>query len=415
MKKNQWIQLALAATLLSTRVHAQNVGINEDGSTPNPNAILDVKSANKGLLIPRVSTTARLAIPNTKGLLVYDTTAGNFFFNTGTAWQSMAAGTGTGSGTGWSITGNSGTTAPSNFLGTTDNAPLLIKVNNFPAGRIDADLNLNTYWGMKTGTFIHKDTATANTAIGAYSQYTNATGWGNSSNGYSALYATTTGDLNTAMGAYALYHNGTGLHNTAVGAYAMVDANGGLDITGIGAYTNASNNLTNATAIGYGAIVNASNKIRLGNNAVTVIEGAVPFTTLSDGRFKYAVQEDVKGLEFILHLRPVTYRFDARKFDAQQRQGQDKNVSFTRQASQSALDEASAIRRTGFIAQEVEKAADASGYDFSGVIKPGTGQDHYSLSYESFVVPLVKAIQEQQKIIVDLQRQIDELKQQRTK
>ena len=44
----------------------------------------------------------------------------------------------------------------------------------------------------------------------------------------------------------------------------------------------SAGNLTNATAIGTGAIVNASNKIRLGNTAVTVIEGQVAFTASSD-------------------------------------------------------------------------------------------------------------------------------------
>jgi len=40
--------------------------------------------------------------------------------------------------------------------------------------------------------------------------------------------------------------------------------------------------LSNATALGYQAIVNASNKIRFGNTAVTVIEGNVPYTYTSD-------------------------------------------------------------------------------------------------------------------------------------
>lgn len=54
---------------------------------------------------------------------------------------------------------------------------------------------------------------------------------------------------------------------------------------------------------------------------------------------------------------------------------------------QASYNAASAIRRTGFIAQEVETAALQTGYDFSGIIKPVTSADHYSLSYESFVVP----------------------------
>jgi len=49
--------------------------------------------------------------------------------------------------------------------------------------------------------------------------------------------------------------------------------------TAIGFAANVSTgNLSNATAIGNGAIVNNSNKIRLGNTAVTVIERQVAFT-----------------------------------------------------------------------------------------------------------------------------------------
>jgi hypothetical protein len=61
----------------------------------------------------------------------------------------------------------------------------------------------------------------------------------------------------------------------------------------------SAGNLTNATAIGFGALVNASNKIRLGNGAVTVIEGQVAFTASSDKtkkeNFKPVDGEEVLG------------------------------------------------------------------------------------------------------------------------
>jgi hypothetical protein len=75
------------------------------------------------------------------------------------------------------------------------------------------------------------------------------------------------------------------------------------------------------------------------------------------------------------------------------------------------------IKMTGFIAQEVENAAKASGFDFSGVQAPKNPDELYSLRYSDFVVPLVKAVQEQQTTIQQLQqqlaaqqKQIDELK-----
>lgn len=73
-----------------------------------------------------------------------------------------------------------------------------------------------------------------------------------------ALGANTTGSGNTATGKSALVSNTTGNTNTAIGAFADV----------------AANNLNNATAIGASAVVDASNKIRLGDTAVTVVETA---------------------------------------------------------------------------------------------------------------------------------------------
>jgi hypothetical protein len=64
---------------------------------------------------------------------------------------------------------------------------------------------------------------------------------------------------------------------------------------------------------------------------------------------------------------------------------------------------------TGFLAQEVENAALEAGFDFSGVQVPPNDDTPYSLSYAEFVVPLVKAVQEQQIIIEKLQKEIDGL------
>src|SRR5882757_7990735 len=103
---------ALICQLTAT---SQNVAINNDGSLPNSNAMLDIKSGNKGLLIPRMDSIARKAIPNTKGLLVYDSTYGSYWFNNGVAWQNISTGSG------WGLNGNSGTADGAQFIGTTDN------------------------------------------------------------------------------------------------------------------------------------------------------------------------------------------------------------------------------------------------------------------------------------------------------
>jgi hypothetical protein len=106
-----------------------------------------------------------------------------------------------------------------------------------------------------------------NTAIGAFSLPVNTTGYYNTATGFQALQRNTTGFQNTAIGVGALSLNTAGSLNTAVGYGANVV--GGAD-------------LTNATAIGAYAQVVSSNRIRLGNTAVTIIEGQVAYTFTSD-------------------------------------------------------------------------------------------------------------------------------------
>ncbi|MEI6748884.1 MAG: hypothetical protein WCM93_06965 [Bacteroidota bacterium] len=88
--------------ILQIQLYAQNVGINDDGSTPDNSAMLHVKSANKGLLIPQIALTgvndaASIPSPATS-LLVYNTTDGSgltpgYYYNSGTpaspVWKAL--------------------------------------------------------------------------------------------------------------------------------------------------------------------------------------------------------------------------------------------------------------------------------------------------------------------------------------
>jgi len=168
--------------------------------------------------------------------------------------------------------------------------------------------------------------------------------------------------------------------------------------------------LTNATAIGKGATVSASNKVRIGNSSVSVIEGQVAFTSVSDGRIKENVQEAVPGLSFIAELRPVTYTLNTRKQDAINMQAMPDSIQEERMLSDDQYLASSSIVRTGFIAQEVEAAAQKIGFDFDGVSTPQNETDLYSIRYAEFVVPLVKAMQEQQAIIEGQEAKIDQQK-----
>jgi hypothetical protein len=72
------------------------VSINTDGSAPDPSAMLDIKSTNKGLLLPRIDFNNRPLTP-AMGLLIFVTAngpAGNgFYFFDGTGWTKISTNT----------------------------------------------------------------------------------------------------------------------------------------------------------------------------------------------------------------------------------------------------------------------------------------------------------------------------------
>ncbi|MHC1776300.1 MAG: hypothetical protein AB9834_12915 [Lentimicrobium sp.] len=67
-------KLIIFFLLLGFSASAQ-VAVNTDGTTPDPSAMLDVKSTTRGLLIPSMTTTQRNAIISpAEGLIIYNTT-----------------------------------------------------------------------------------------------------------------------------------------------------------------------------------------------------------------------------------------------------------------------------------------------------------------------------------------------------
>ncbi len=284
--------------------------------------------------------------------------------------------------------------------------------------------NKNT--GVGANCMITYNTGNYNSALGNSAMSANTTGSSNCAIGYLAMYNNTTGYNNTATGVNSLIQNTTGRWNVAAGIYSLQTNTSGQGNSGIGAFSNTSNTtgsyntglgynagpstgaLSNTTSIGKDATVTVSNKIRLGDANVTVVEGPVAYT-VSDGRFKTNVSEsDVKGLDFIKKLRPVVYNFDTKKLDAFWRKDQPANARKSEEVTDFTA--STAIRQSGFIAQEVEIAAKEAGYNFNGVHVPENGSDNYSLAYGQFVVPLVKAVQELSTQNDALKKELDELK-----
>jgi hypothetical protein len=326
---------------------AVRVGI----GTTTPSSTLSVGASSQfqvnstGNIIKINNVTTNFPAANSSGVLT----------NNGSGTLTWAA-----IGSSWSLTGNAGTVDGTNFIGTTDNIPFNIKVNNQKAGRIDLMYNTffgyqscNAYttgagntaigdkslYGNETGSFntgigrnslysnVAGDGATAigyramqyannsptsftsynvavgyealrgsstasnntgsrNSAIGYQTLLSNITGEYNTACGMQALYANTTGIFNTSLGYRALYSNTEGSYNTAIGLNALTENLTGSNNTALGyfaGYLAASNTsgtgntfignyagpnadgLSNATALGFGAIARGSNKVQIGN------------------------------------------------------------------------------------------------------------------------------------------------------
>ena len=408
--------------------YTQSVGINTDASLPDASAMLDVKSSTKGMLMPRMLLAQRNAIPSpAAGLMIYqtDNTPGYYYYN-GAGWEELLAGKNA-----WSTKGNTATNPVENFIGTTDNRPLTFRVNNQWSGAI-YPVGANVFYGLQAGnsgvtgigntavgqnTFSQNTTGGFNTAMGLNSlsnnilgEYNTAIGervlqfntsTHNTGIGAEALRQNTSGFNNTAAGSFALYNNSVGFFNSAFGYQALASNFAGTTLTALGYGADVTIDFaSNATALGAGAKVDASNKVRIGNTTVTSIGGQVGWSTFSDGRYKNSIREDVKGLDFVLNLRPVSYAVDI--------PGLEKYLSQNNVLPAPATHHDPLKRQTGFIAQEVETAATLSGFSFSGVDRPEKPGGLYGLRYADFVVPLVKAIQEQQLVIAKLTKQAEQ-------
>ena len=257
--------ICLTLLLAITRLHAQ-VGIGT--ATPHVSAQLEITSSNRGLLIPRMTSSQRTAIATpATGLLVFQTDApAGFYFHNGTIWVQLSANTG------WSLSGNAGTTT-SHFIGTTDWQPLIFKAGGNLVGQLlpSGDNTAIGHMALKSSTgknntafgtsALESNTlGTSNSAFGEAALRFNTLGTFNTAGGQNALYTNTSGRYNTAMGYLSLYSSSTGTGNTAVGSEALynnrADANTGLGYLAL--YSNA--NGTNNTAVGYQALFTSTNR-----------------------------------------------------------------------------------------------------------------------------------------------------------
>ncbi|MFZ1528366.1 MAG: tail fiber domain-containing protein [Ferruginibacter sp.] len=302
----------LLLLLLNSMVPAQNVAINADGSTAHASAMLDIKNPNKGLLIPRVSLLSDLDVTTISNpqlsLLVYNNNnalpdGDGYYYWNGAKWTKLATRVNLAN-LAWNIAGNTGTNPANDFIGTTDNKPLVFKTNNTLSGKIDPVPN-NTFFGNSAGMLTNS--GVNNSFFGQYAGQSNTTGVGNlfaghnagagnisgssnvflgqgagKSNGFSsnivcigedagfnnlrngvvaiganALYSSISGDYSTAVGFQSMYSNTYGDENTAIGYQSLYSNTLGSRNTAVGVQALLFNDLGSFnTAVGYWALAN---------------------------------------------------------------------------------------------------------------------------------------------------------------
>jgi trimeric autotransporter adhesin len=271
--------------------------------------------------------------------------------------------------------------------------------------------NQNTFTQMAIGNNALKSVVSGleNVALG----YNTGTNLGTASYnvllGNYALSSATNVNQNTIVGHNAaLAYTGSGnTNNTFIGYQAAFTQIGGTGNTFVGYAIDvapASSSFSNSTGLGQGVLITASNQVRVGNTSVNSIGGQVGWTTFSDERIKKDIREDIHGLDFIMRLRPVTYNYDYN--------GLYKLQTGIAKTGMDIDNPNAGTRFSGFLAQEVEQAAIAAQYNFSGVDKPANDNTPYGIRYAEMVVPLVKAMQEMKQLIDRQQAEIEALKKQ---
>jgi hypothetical protein len=262
----------------------------------------------------------------------------------------------------------------------------------------------NTTGGVNTASgdqaLVNNTIGSGNTASGVVALGSNTTGYQNTASGYSALTSSTTGNYNTASGGSALGSNTTGSNNVGVGYLAGVTADhsggaGSNDIA-VGAYTEfGTGSITNATAIGANAEVTESNTMVLGciagvNNCQTSVSVGIGTTTpdnllsvngsadkpgggswgtYSDGRLKTVNGSFDSGLNQVMKLHPIRYRYKP----------------------DNALSIRDADEHVGVVAQEVQRVIPEA------VTENGKG--YLLVNNDPIIWSMVNAIKEQQREI----------------
>lgn len=121
-------------SIVATKAHAQ-LKVGKNPTSIQKSAILELESDKQGLLLTRIADTSvmtSLAPPD--GMIIYLTKTGEegFYVRHNYQWERMAT-----KASSWDLLGNALTNAATQFIGSTNNIPFVMKANNVEGMRID--------------------------------------------------------------------------------------------------------------------------------------------------------------------------------------------------------------------------------------------------------------------------------------
>ena len=246
---------------------------------------LPLKTNNITRLLIPPDGILRSSAPANKYLMM-DTTTLEMYYGDG------------GGGSGWSLTGNAGTTS-SNFIGTTDDQPLSFRVNNTWAGRIYTDGSI--FMGGNAGV---NNIGVLNAGFGQSALQNNTSGVGNTGSGVNSLGNNILGSYNTGSGLNSLGNNSIGSYNTGIGLNSLKEIVVGGFNTGIGA--NVGNNAKQKVDAVHQILIGAETYCTrdsisvIGANFIkeTIVRGKLIDSTLSAGAGTKAVRWNSSTGEF---------------------------------------------------------------------------------------------------------------------
>ncbi len=257
--------ITLFILILPSILFSQNVGIGT--TSPDASAKLEIQSSTGGVLIPRLTSAERDAIPSpiASGLLIYNSSNSQFEFWNGTAWGPIASAS---SGASEISDLDADTKILTEASPDEDTIKFMVKGKLF--GKMDGQTlhleadNLSTLVGLNAGKSL-PSSHSWNTFIGYRSGESTSTGISNTFLGAFSGSEENKGNSNSFLGVLSGNEN-TGSNNTFLGIQAGQLSSSSSDNTYIGAVAGGQNTGTSNIGVGYFAsyLGSGSNNIGIG-------------------------------------------------------------------------------------------------------------------------------------------------------